>query len=162
MIGEVFNEVMRPDLTVVSAATITKVMDTILRCFPKEAHHLFVEVLGKMATIIMEDKEHSVVISCFLSVFARVLLNDPAFLMNFLVSGGQDHRAAFIDRWIDKVDTIGQPSQRKLTAFALCSLMKANDDEILKFLPSIINVCLNVYFQLEQPSGETDGFERDK
>jgi len=163
MIKGIFESLFQSgELSTLAAAVITKVMDTILRSFPVEGHHLFANVLPKLAVIIMEDKEHSVVMAAYLSVFARVMLNDPAFLMQFLGSGSQDLRVAFIDKWIDKVDMIGQPSQRKLTAFALCTLLKATDNEILKLAPSVINVCLNVYFQLEMPSDDHDGFERDR
>ena len=151
------------NLATPAVAVITKVMDTILRSFPAEGHTLLVVPLTKMAMAILADKDQSsVTLAAYLSIFARVLLNDPAFFMQFLGSGTQDLRLAFIDKWIDKVDSIGQPSQRKLTAFAICSLIKTTDDQILNLLPGIINVCLNVYFQLEQPAGELDGFERDE
>jgi hypothetical protein len=165
MIKGIFEEIFyrSGELSTHASTVVTKVMETILRYFPVEGHHLFVNVLNKMAVVIMEDKEHSVLMTAYLSIFARVLLNDPAFFMQFLGSGTHDLRVAFIDKWIDKVDSIGQPSQLKLTAFALCSLLKTSDDEILKLLPGIINVCLNVHFQLDRSSGsEVDGFERDE
>jgi len=64
--------------------------------------------------------------------------------------------------WLDKVDSITQTSEKKLTALALCNLLPTNDTQLLKYLGQVINICVSVmHSEKEQKEGNFEHWNNE-
>lgn len=55
---------------------------------------------------------------------------------------------AFLDRWLDKFDSIGTPAARKLSALALCNILALPVPSVLDRLDGIAAHLTAVYFEV--------------
>lgn len=55
---------------------------------------------------------------------------------------------AFLDRWLDKFDSIGTPAARKLSALALCNVLTLPLPSVLERLDPIAAHLTAVWFEV--------------
>ena len=97
------------------------------------------------------------------TVYARTLLQMPQWFLQFceatgpqlahLGTGmssatGEQLLLAFLDRWLDKFDSIGTPAARKLSALALCNVLTLPVTPILDRLDPIAAHLTSVWFEV--------------
>jgi hypothetical protein len=97
------------------------------------------------------------------TVYARTLLQMPEWFLQFceatgpqlahLGTGmssamGEQLLLAFLDRWLDKFDSIGTPAARKLSALALCNVLTLPVTPILDRLDPIAAHLTSVWFEV--------------
>lgn len=97
------------------------------------------------------------------TVYARTLLQMPQWFLQFCEATGPqlDHLGsgmssatgeqlllAFLDRWLDKFDSIGTPAARKLSALALCNVLTLPVTPILDRLDPIAAHLTSVWFEV--------------
>ncbi len=97
------------------------------------------------------------------TVHARTLLQMPQWFLQFceatgpqlahLGTGmssatGEQLLLAFLDRWLDKFDSIGTPAARKLSALALCNVLTLPVTPILDRLDPIAAHLTSVWFEV--------------
>ena len=97
------------------------------------------------------------------TVYARTLLQMPQWFLQFceatgpqLAHLGSDMSSAmgeqlllaFLDRWLDKFDSIGTPAARKLSALALCNVLTLPVTPILDRLDPIAAHLTSVWFEV--------------
>jgi len=83
----------------------------------------------------------------YLSLLSRMLLQCRDATLQFMTSGGDAALEKMIITWTDKLVSIGQPSQAKLNAMAIATLLPIKNAAIAKHVESIVNVVLGVVFQ---------------
>lgn len=96
-----------------------------------------------------------------ITVFARALLQTPDWFLEFCQTcGGQLAQAeavqaaggrvllAFLDKWLDRFDSIGTPAARKLSALALCNVLTLPVPAVLERLDGIAAHLTAVYFEV--------------
>ena len=96
-----------------------------------------------------------------ITVFARALLQTPDWFVQFCQAcsaqmaqlppvrqaGGQV-LLAFLDKWLDRFDSIGTPAARKLSALALCNVLAMPVPSVLERLDGIAAHLTAVYFEV--------------
>eukprot|EP01027_Heterolobosea_sp_BB2_P015291 GEZU01021894.1.p1 GENE.GEZU01021894.1~~GEZU01021894.1.p1 ORF type:complete len:298 (-),score=92.76 GEZU01021894.1:49-942(-) len=135
------------------------VMDTLLLLFPKEAPLVLDQPLQKALSEIFNGKETDLIISNYISLFARLALQNQGFFMQLFQrlqqqSNQNDLLYKFIDTWLDKADFLVSSLKRKLTALALTALLPTRDPQILQRLGLIINLCVAVLHEDSSLSAE--------
>ena len=103
-----------------------------------------------------------------MTVYARTLLQTPDWFLQFckatgpqlahLGSGlssisGEQLLMAFLDRWLDKFDSIGTPAARKLSALALCNVLTLPVSAIMERLDPIAAHLTAVWFEVRYQEG---------
>lgn len=145
----------KPSVSVIAVS----VVETVLTVWPNEGPVLLDSVLQKLLLLIVTNQEtDSLIQAAFLSLFARVLLGNPQFFHSFMqrasasalnTTGQPNLLSPFTGFWLDKFDTLILPQKRKLTAMALASLLATTDDALLQRMPDIVNVCVDVIYEVE-------------
>lgn len=97
------------------------------------------------------------------TVYARTLLQTPEWFLQFCeatgpqlaqpgtglnCTSGEQLLLAFLDRWLDKFDSIGTAAARKLSALALCNVLTLPVAPILDRLDSIAAHLTAVWFEV--------------
>lgn len=106
-----------------------------------------------------------------ITVFARALLQTPDWFVQFCQAcsaqmaqlppvrqaGGQV-LLAFLDKWLDRFDSIGTPAARKLSALALCNVLPMPVPSVLERLDGIAAHLTAVYFEVRNTEELHIGF----
>ncbi|DBA79077.1 hypothetical protein WJX77_002150 [Trebouxia sp. C0004] len=139
-------------------------LEIILQCFPGEGPSLLQPALQRLLVMVLGDKESGLTVSNAVTVYARTLLQMPQWFLQFcdatgpqlahLGTGlssatGEQLLLAFLDRWLDKLDSIGTPAARKLSALALCNVLTLPVTPILDRLDPIAAHLTSVWFEIE-------------
>jgi hypothetical protein len=101
------------------------------------------------------------------AVFARVLLQNPAFVPPFFERAAQHSTGrmssdgsgaplppreetflAFVDLWLENFERIGSRGARKLSGLALCNLFGLGLQAILTRLSEVIAAVTGIYFEV--------------
>jgi hypothetical protein len=101
------------------------------------------------------------------AVFARVLLQNPAFVPPFLERAAQHSTGrmssngsgtplppheqtflAFVDLWLENFERIGARGARKLSGLALCNLFGLGVPAILTRLSEVVAAVTGIYFEV--------------
>ncbi|MBN3277435.1 IPO11 protein, partial [Polyodon spathula] len=79
-------------------------------------------------------QRYPVVMSTYLGVIGRVLLQNGSFFSSLLTQMAVDFHqemdqllGSLIEMWVDRMDNITQPERRKLSALALLSLLPSDN-----------------------------------
>ncbi|XP_077988870.1 importin-11-like [Glandiceps talaboti] len=130
---------------------VMRVMENVLKVYPVEGSHMFRQLLPSIFEAILKGEEYPMVMSMYLSVFARIILQNESFFYTFLEDvslqwGKQSTEVlgSLIDTWVEKTDHITQTERRKLSAFALGTLLNVNSSVIQDKFCSIINFLVEV------------------
>eukprot|EP01117_Protostelium_nocturnum_P019129 TRINITY_DN8201_c0_g1_i1.p1 TRINITY_DN8201_c0_g1~~TRINITY_DN8201_c0_g1_i1.p1 ORF type:complete len:1015 (+),score=363.64 TRINITY_DN8201_c0_g1_i1:126-3170(+) len=133
--------------TMKDSATIAVMqpMEIFIQLFPQEAVQCLEPVLHQILKQILSGKESSLLVVNYLVIFGRILVARPdLFLELFSRIGGQTILIPFIEVWLEKMDSMGQPKIRKLSALSLCNLLPTTQPELMQYTGQIINVAVSV------------------
>ncbi|KAI0216228.1 Importin-11 [Lamellibrachia satsuma] len=114
---------------------------------------------------VVEEKLYPMVASLHLSVFARIILQNPGFFWQFLEqlakelgTTSSDALASFLDSWFDKMDGVIQTERKKLCSLSLASLLTCNESVMLQRFGAIINVCVEALHDVCRSDDDTSGY----
>ncbi|XP_069137987.1 importin-11-like [Argopecten irradians] len=140
---------MLTDLRTEGIVLILRVIELVFQSFPSEGPEVFRRLLPSLLKAIIQGEEHPMVLTVYLGLFARVLLQNPEFMWKFLndvaPEFGKPSEALLgdiVDMWVNKIDCISQPERRKLVALGACSLLSLKLSTVMEKFSGI--VCLSV------------------
>ncbi|XP_048255112.1 importin-11-like [Haliotis rufescens] len=130
---------------------ILRLIELVFRAFPADGPRLFSPMLPGLLKDILAPEENPMLMSMYLSLFSRVLLQNQELMWSVLEQTaphlGQDSQQALgklLDLWCDKMDWVSQPERKKICALALSSLLTVNLSTVVEKFSSIINMCVEV------------------
>nr|XP_028604094.1 importin-11 isoform X3 [Podarcis muralis] len=135
-----FCEVLK-DINMDGQVQVLKVVENVLKVNPLLGPEMFQPLLPSVFQGIINGERYPVVMSTYLGVIGRVLLQNKSFfslLLNQMAceSGQEPHQllGRMIEMWVDRMDNITQPERRKLSALALLSLLPSDNSCMLMSL----------------------------
>ncbi|KAF2976863.1 hypothetical protein EK904_015022 [Melospiza melodia maxima] len=118
------------DITIEGQVQVLKVVENVLKVNPVLGPQMFQPLLPSVFRGIIEGERYPVVMSTYLGIMGRVLLQNARFfsllLSQMACELGQESDQILgnmIEMWVDRMDNITQPERRKLSALALLSLL---------------------------------------
>ncbi|XP_070542667.1 importin-11-like [Ptychodera flava] len=127
-----------------------RVMENVLKVFPVEGSEMFKQLLPCILQAILKGDDYSMVMSMYLSIYARIILQNERFFFSLLddvsIQWGKQSSeilGSLIDVVVEKTDIITQTERRKLVAFALGNLLCVNSSVIQE------KFCGIIYFLVE-------------
>uniref|UniRef100_A0A8D0FM80 Importin-11 n=1 Tax=Strix occidentalis caurina TaxID=311401 RepID=A0A8D0FM80_STROC len=124
-----FCEVLK-DTTTDGQVQVLKVVENVLKVNPVLGPQMFQPLLPSIVRGIIDGERYPVVMSTYLGIMGRILLQNAKFfslLLNQMACElGQELDQILgnmIEMWVDRMDNITQPERRKLSALALLSLL---------------------------------------
>ncbi|TPX38440.1 hypothetical protein SeMB42_g06738 [Synchytrium endobioticum] len=104
-------------------------------------------VLDRIVTTVLQKTELGYIITGYLNTLARMTINDHANMIDALSSmnvvGAESSGSvlgAILDYWIEKMDSMGHPKQRKLTAMACGTLLGTGNPIVMARIQGIFVV----------------------
>ncbi|XP_057584528.1 importin-11-like [Hippopotamus amphibius kiboko] len=125
---------------------------------------MFQPILPCVFRGIIEGERYPVVMSTYLGVMGRVLLQNTSFFSSLLNEMAHKFNQEMdqllgnmIEMWVDRMDNITQPEGRKLSALALLSLLPSDNSVIQDKFCGIINISVEGlhYVMTEDPETGT-------
>ncbi|NXL84061.1 IPO11 protein, partial [Alectura lathami] len=118
------------DITTEGQVQVLKVVENILKVNPILGPQIFKALLPSVFRGIVDGERYPMLMSTYLGIMGRVLLQNTSFFSLFLgemaCELGQELDQILgnvIEMWVDRMDNITQPERRKLSALALISLL---------------------------------------
>ncbi|KAJ8414029.1 hypothetical protein AAFF_G00066270 [Aldrovandia affinis] len=137
------------DITTEGQVQVLKVVEIVIKLSPVQGSHMFQPLLPAVLRGIVDGERYPVVMSTYLGVMGRVLLQNSSFFFSLLSQMAADlHQEAdqtlgsLIEMWVDRMDNITQPERRKLSSLALLSLLPSDNSVIQDKFCGIINICV--------------------
>uniref|UniRef100_A0A8D0HQZ1 Importin-11 n=1 Tax=Sphenodon punctatus TaxID=8508 RepID=A0A8D0HQZ1_SPHPU len=128
-----FCEILK-DITTEGQVQVLKVVENVLKVNPVLGPQMFQPLLPSVFRGIIDGERYPVVMSTYLGVIGRVLLQNTSFfsllLSQMACEFGQELDQLLgnmIEMWVDRMDNITQPERRKLSALALLSLLPSEN-----------------------------------
>ncbi|TFK15706.1 cAMP-specific 3',5'-cyclic phosphodiesterase 4D-like [Platysternon megacephalum] len=135
------------DITTEGQVQVLKVVENVLKVNPALGPQMFQPLLPSVFRGIIDGERYPVVMSTYLGVIGRVLLQNASFfsllLSQMACECGQELNQLLgnmIEMWVDRMDNITQPERRKLSALALLSLLPSDNSVIQDKFCGIINI----------------------
>ncbi|XP_005301012.2 importin-11 [Trachemys scripta elegans] len=135
------------DITTEGQVQVLKVVENVLKVNPALGPQMFQPLLPSVFRGIIDGERYPVVMSTYLGVIGRVLLQNASFfsllLSQMACECGQELDQLLgnmIEMWVDRMDNITQPERRKLSALALLSLLPSDNSVIQDKFCGIINI----------------------
>uniref|UniRef100_A0A8C3IVX8 Importin-11 n=1 Tax=Chrysemys picta bellii TaxID=8478 RepID=A0A8C3IVX8_CHRPI len=135
------------DITTEGQVQVLKVVENVLKVNPALGPQMFQPLLPSVFRGIIDGERYPVVMSTYLGVIGRVLLQNASFfsllLSQMACECGQELDQLLgnvIEMWVDRMDNITQPERRKLSALALLSLLPSDNSVIQDQFCGIINI----------------------
>jgi len=155
------------------------VIDTILALFPDHAPKCLKDPLQKLMHMLLAGNTSPIIKSNISYIFARIIATDSTKSFYSLLAETNQHisntnpsdiYSQFLEIWIGYSDHIISAFKRKASALGLLSLLPTQHHSILHFFPSIVNICLQVLYEIDEPISEivknfdyeTDATEKDE
>ena len=125
--------------------------------------HKSVQTITQHCSVQKQHQQSFTLLADAVTIYARTLLQMPQWFLQFceatgpqlahLGTGmssatGEQLLLAFLDRWLDKFDSIGTPAARKLSALALCKVLTLPVTPILDRLDPIAAHLTSVWFEV--------------
>nr|KAF6355031.1 importin 11 [Myotis myotis] len=124
------------DITTEGQVQVLKVVENALKVNPVLGSQMFQPILPCVFRGIIEGERYPVVMSTYLGVMGRVLLQNTSFFSSLLTVMAHKCNQEMdqllgnmIEMWVDRMDNITQPERRKLSALALLSLLPSDNRE---------------------------------
>uniref|UniRef100_UPI00398E986B importin-11 isoform X2 n=1 Tax=Pristiophorus japonicus TaxID=55135 RepID=UPI00398E986B len=143
-----FCELMQ-DITTEGQVQVLKVVENVLKVNPILGPPMFQPLLPSVLKGILDGERYPVVMSTYLGIAGRVLLQNTGFFSSLLnqialeLNQEMDQLlGSIIEMWVDRMDNITQPERRKLSALALLSLLPSENSVIQDKFCGIINICV--------------------
>nr|XP_033786299.1 importin-11 isoform X1 [Geotrypetes seraphini] len=160
-----FCEVLK-DITTEGQVQVLKVVENILKVNPAEGPPMFQPILVSVFRGIIDGERYPVVMSTYLGIIGRVLLQNTSFFSSLLSQMSQefqqepDHLLGnLIEMWVDCMDNITQPERRKLSALALLSLLPSTTSVVQDKFCGIINICVEGLHDIMTEDSETGTYK---
>ncbi|KAH3830258.1 hypothetical protein DPMN_103499 [Dreissena polymorpha] len=139
------------DLRTEGVMLVLSVIELVFKCFPSEGPQVFISMLPGFVKPLLNQDEHPMVMSIYITLVARIALQNQEYFWSFLEQFAAECRLEMSDllsllltSWVEGIDNMTQPEKRKLSALALASLITANNSIVLEKFGSIISVCVQV------------------
>ncbi|XP_005857988.1 PREDICTED: importin-11 isoform X1 [Myotis brandtii] len=137
------------DITTEGQVQVLKVVENALKVNPVLGSQMFQPILPCVFRGIIEGERYPVVMSTYLGVMGRVLLQNMSFFSSLLTVMAHKCNQEMdqllgnmIEMWVDRMDNITQPERRKLSALALLSLLPSDNSVIQDKFCGIINIAV--------------------
>ncbi|KAL4683751.1 hypothetical protein H8959_021445 [Pygathrix nigripes] len=122
------------EITTEGQVQVLKVVENALKVNPILGPQMFQPILPYVFKGIIEGERYPVVMSTYLGVMGRVLLQNTSFFSSLLNEMAHKFNQEMdqllgnmIEMWVDRMDNITQPERRKLSALALLSLLPSDN-----------------------------------
>ncbi|XP_061784173.1 importin-11 isoform X2 [Nerophis lumbriciformis] len=158
--------VLLKDITNEGQVQVLKVVEIALKVSPILGAHMFQPLLPAVLRGIVNGEIYPVVMSTYLGIMGRILLQNSSFFSSLLTQMasecGQEIDQLLcnvIEMWVDRMDNITQPERRKLSSLALLSLLPADNGVIQEKFCGIINICVESLHDVMTEDPETNTFK---
>ncbi|XP_048394141.1 importin-11 isoform X2 [Stegostoma tigrinum] len=157
---------MMQDITTEGQAQVLKVVENVLKVNPVLGPQMFQPLLPSVLKGILDGEKYPVVMSTYLGIAGRVLLQNAGFFSSLLnqialeLSQEMDQILGnIIEMWVDRMDNITQPERRKLSALALLSLLPSENSLIQDKFCGIINICVEALHDVLSEDPDTGTYK---
>ncbi|KAM9263124.1 importin-11 isoform 3-T4 [Morus bassanus] len=154
------------DITTEGQVQVLKVVENVLKVNPVLGSHMFQPLLPSVFRGIIDGERYPVVMSTYLGIMGRVLLQNAGFfsllLSQMACELGQELDQILgnmIEMWVDRMDNITQPERRKLSALALLSLLPSLNSVIQDKFCGIINISVEGLHDIMTEDPETGTYK---
>ncbi|KAM9329201.1 importin-11 [Gastrophryne carolinensis] len=154
------------DITIEGQVQVLKVVENILLVNPDIGPQMFHALLPPVFRGILEGERYPVVMSTYLGVLGRVLLQNQTCFSSLLNQMSQESNQEadlilgnMIEMWVDRMDNITQPERRKLSALAVISLLPSANSIIQDKFCAIINICVESLHDVMTEDPETNTYK---
>ncbi|XP_053304003.1 importin-11 [Spea bombifrons] len=154
------------DINTEGQVQVLKVLENELMVNPEVGPQMFHALLPPVFRGILEGERYPVVMSTYLGILGRVLLQNTSCFSSLLCQMSQECNqeadqvlGSTIDMWVDRMDNITQPERRKLSALALLSLLPSDNSVIQDKFCGIINICVEGLHDVMTEDPETSTYK---
>uniref|UniRef100_A0A672GYH7 Importin-11 n=1 Tax=Salarias fasciatus TaxID=181472 RepID=A0A672GYH7_SALFA len=154
------------DITNEGQVQVLKVVEIALKVSPILGAHMFQPLLPAVFRGIVDGERYPVVMSTYLGIMGRVLLQNSSFFSSLLAQMASENNqevdqllGSIIEMWVDRMDNITQPERRKLSSLALLSLLPSDNSVIQDKFCGIINICVEALHDVMTEDPETGTFK---
>uniref|UniRef100_A0A3Q3EAT6 Importin-11 n=1 Tax=Labrus bergylta TaxID=56723 RepID=A0A3Q3EAT6_9LABR len=154
------------DITNEGQVQVLKVVEIALKVSPILGAHMFQPLLPAVFRGIVDGERYPVVMSTYLGIMGRVLLQNSSFFSSLLTQMASECSqkmdqllGSVIEMWVDRMDNITQPERRKLSSLALLSLLPSDNSVIQDKFCGIINICVEALHDVMTEDSETGTFK---
>ncbi|NWW12181.1 IPO11 protein, partial [Oreocharis arfaki] len=154
------------DITTEGQVQVLKVVENVLKVNPVLGPQMFQPLLPSVFRGIIDGERYPVVMSTYLGIMGRVLLQNARFfsllLSQMSCELGQEVDQILgnmIEMWVDRMDNITQPERRKLSALALLSLLPSLNSVIQDKFCGIINISVEGLHDVMTEDSETGTYK---
>ncbi|XP_054411579.1 importin-11 isoform X1 [Pongo abelii] len=151
---------------VIPALWEAEVVENALKVNPVLGPQMFQPILPYVFKGIIEGERYPVVMSTYLGVMGRVLLQNTSFFSSLLNEMAHKFNQEMdqllgnmIEMWVDRMDNITQPERRKLSALALLSLLPSDNSVIQDKFCGIINISVEGLHDVMTEDPETGTYK---
>uniref|UniRef100_A0A8C8E0T4 Importin-11 n=1 Tax=Oryzias sinensis TaxID=183150 RepID=A0A8C8E0T4_9TELE len=156
-----FSDLLK-DITNEGQVQVLKVVEIALKVSPILGSHMFQPLLPAVFRGIVDGERYPVVMSTYLGIMGRILLQNSSFFSSLLSKMASECRqemdqllGSVIEMWVDRMDNITQPERRKLSALALVSLLPSDNSVIQDKFCGIISICIEALHDVMSEDPET-------
>uniref|UniRef100_A0A667X8W3 Importin-11 n=1 Tax=Myripristis murdjan TaxID=586833 RepID=A0A667X8W3_9TELE len=142
------------------------VVEIALKVSPILGAHMFQPLLPAVFRGIVDGERYPVVMSTYLGIMGRVLLQNSSFFSSLLTQMASECNqemdqllGSVIEMWVDRMDNITQPERRKLSSLALLSLLPSDNSVIQDKFCGIINICVEALHDVMTEDPDTGTFK---
>uniref|UniRef100_A0A8D3CE87 Importin-11 n=1 Tax=Scophthalmus maximus TaxID=52904 RepID=A0A8D3CE87_SCOMX len=154
------------DITNEGQVQVLKVVEVALKVSPLLGAHMFQPLLPAVFRGIVDGERYPVVMSTYLGIMGRVLLQNSSFFSSLLTQMASECSqevdqllGSVIEMWVDRMDNITQPERRKLSSLALLSLLPSDNSVIQDKFCGIINISVEALHDVMTEDTETGTFK---
>uniref|UniRef100_A0AAQ4RM93 Importin-11 n=1 Tax=Gasterosteus aculeatus aculeatus TaxID=481459 RepID=A0AAQ4RM93_GASAC len=154
------------DITNEGQGQVLKVVEIALKVSPILGAHMFQPLLPAVLRGIVAGERYPVVMSTYLGIIGRILLQNSSFFSSLLTQMASECSqkmeqllASVIEMWVDRMDNITQPERRKLSSLALLSLLPSDNSVIQDKFCGIINISVEALHDVMTEDPETGTFK---
>ncbi|XP_001493777.1 importin-11 isoform X1 [Equus przewalskii] len=154
------------EITTEGQVQVLKVVENALKVNPVLGPQMFQPILPYVFRGIIEGERYPVVMSTYLGVMGRVLLQNASFFSSLLNEMAHKFNQEMdqllgnmIEMWVDRMDNITQPERRKLSALALLSLLPSDNSVIQDKFCGIINISVEGLHDVMTEDPETGTYK---
>ncbi|GAA6076240.1 importin-11, partial [Tachysurus ichikawai] len=142
------------------------VVEIALKASPILASHIFHPLLPAVFSGVIEGERYPVVMSTYLGIIGRILLQNSSFFSSLLTQMAMEFNQEpeqllgnLMEMWVDRMDNITQPERRKLSSLALLSLLPSDNTVVQEKFCGIINICVESLHDVMTEDTETGTFK---
>ncbi|KAK9491507.1 armadillo-type protein [Lipomyces doorenjongii] len=152
------------NLKIEACHTVTHIIELFIQSLPLNAYINDLVETGLMARLtdsIFDTHESAINVTRYLTIYARLSLADPTVVVRFCDIYGTERRVLpnggnclgpLLDVWLEKVENMGHPRVRKLTAMGLGAIMDGpagQQESVLRRREAITKVRGEIFAELE-------------